>query len=133
MSKQTNPTECQQESAVRRPVVGWINDCSDWSETIIDLCDLEEMDAEHHQFGLMKEFFANPRRCDIIVLDIGEIGRMSITMPKVCDYCNSIVLVSAMTLPSTLTVVEMVQESYPDTHIRYAGLDPEVVLTQMLS
>ena len=121
------------DSIVRRPVVGWIGDSADWIETEVELCDLAGISATHIQFGLMREFLAAPRRCDVIVLDVGEIGRMNTTMPRVCDYCSEIVLVSAMTLASTWVVIEMAQESFPDMKFRYAGTNPEDVLCELLA
>lgn len=118
----------QNHHASSRPLVGWIGDSKDWTESEIDLCDVYEMRLSHHNFGLMREFLMSPRRCDVIVLDIGEIGRMSTTMPRVCDHTSSIILVSAITLQSTIELVEMLQDEYPDTEIRYAGQEPESLL-----
>ena len=84
------------------PKVSWINDSKELVEAMASCLDLSidiGQDLDHTFYMSTNQFLANPTRCDLLLLDLGELGSRhhgynSILLRMLEDYTSEVVLLS---------------------------------------
>jgi hypothetical protein len=102
--------------------VGIIEDHRGYTDSVL-MC-FEDDPVRFHCWDGFREFSGSPRRCDLIVVDLGEIRNPTLDMRLIEGFTNEVIFNSGFAVPVTLREIEAIARDWPDMVIRYGdGVD----------